>query len=324
MDARGRLASHNARVLRHVQKEAVAGHVPRRAAPFAVKGAAVAVLILLVAAPDTARCDWTLGADAQARHDNNVGNADYPADKVEDSVIGAHLSLYQVMAVGEGYTLSAGGDLGGETFHRIEGLSNASLGAGLALKKKWGLGALAPWIRAGAWIGRSDYRDNYRNASIYRATLAAGRRIDDQWNLWIDYAFERRAANTQEQQEPGISGDAYSQESHRVTANVEYALNETVSLDASLSVRRGDVVSTTLSEYGIYDAARAIAEDPAFGPDAYAYKLFGTTYGFRVGVSYSVTPHTLLECGFQRFDTRAEGGNGYTKSMPQISWSYRY
>lgn len=282
------------------------------------------VLTVLGVAPNTARSDWTLGADAEWHHDNNVGNAENPADIIEDSIVGGHLSMYQVMALGEGYSLSAGGDLRGETFHRLDGLSSASLGAGLTLKKKWGLGAFAPWIRAGASITRSDYRENYRNASIYLATVALGRRIDERWNLWADYAFERRSAATQEQQEPGVSGDAYSEVSHRVTANVEYALNEVVFLDADLSVRSGDIVSTTLSEYRIYDAARAIAEDPAFGPDAYAYKLIGTTYGFRVGINYSPTPHTLVECGFQRFDTRAEGGNGYTKSMPEISWSYRY
>jgi hypothetical protein len=311
-------------VLRHLQRDVRAGAVPQLGQTSAAAWSALVVLIALGAAPDTARGDWTVGADAEARHDDNVGNAAYPADIIEDSIVGGHLSLYQVVPLGEGYTVSAGGDLSGETFHRLDGLNNASLGGALALKKKWGLGAFAPWIRVGASIARSDYRDDYRNAAIYRATLTAGRRIDDHWNLWADYAFERRAAATQEQQEPGISGDAFSQKSHRLAANIEYALNEALSLGANVSVRHGDIVTTTLSEYRIYDAARAIAEDPAFGPDAYAYRLIGTTYGFRVGINYSPTPHTLIECGFQRFDTRADGGNGYTKSMPEISWNYRY
>jgi hypothetical protein len=285
---------------------------------------AAAVLVLLAAVPDTARSDWTPGVDARVRHDDNVGNAAYPGDFIDDTIIGGHVSLYQVVACGDGYSVSAGADLDGETFHRLDGLTNASLGGGLSLRKKWGLGAFTPWIRAGASFTRSDYRDDYRNASIYRATLAAGRRIDQQWNLWADYSFERRAAATQEQQEPGISGDAYTQQSHRISGNVEYALNEVLTLDAGLSVRHGDIVTTTLSEYRVYDAARAIAEDPAFGPDAYAYRLVGTTYSFRVGLDYSPTPHTLIQCGFQRFDTRAGGGNGYTKSVPEISWSYRY
>lgn len=258
------------------------------------------------------------------RHDNNVGNAQYYDDIIADTIIGARLSLFQLYPIGEGYSLSVSADLSGESFHRLTGLNNATIDGAVALKKKWGLGAFAPWIRAGMSIARSDYDDNYRNASIYRVTLAAGRRIDERWNLWAEYAFERQAAATQEQEEPGISGDAFSQDGSRIAAHVEYSLNETMFLNLVLSVRHGDVVSTTLSEDRIYPAARAIADDPTFGPDAYAYKLTGTTYGFRVGINYSPTPHSLLECGFQRWDTQAEGSDGYTKSIPQISWSYRF
>jgi len=69
---------------------------------------------------------------------------------------------------------------------------------------------------------------------------------------------------------------------------------------------------------------RALAEDPAFGPEAYAYKLTGTTYGFRVGVNYAPTPHSLLGLGFERLNTHADGGNSYTKSVPEITWDYRF
>lgn len=285
---------------------------------------AIVALALLGATPYTARSDWTLGTEAHVLHDNNVGNGESSPDILEDTIVGGRLSLFQLFALGEGYSLSVGGDLSGESFHRFDGLSNASVGGTLALKKKWGLGAFAPWVRAGVSIARSDYEDNYRNASIYRAALAAGRRIDERWNLWADYAFERRAAATQAQQVAGISGDAYSQDGRSVSANVEYALNETTFLSLSVSARHGDVVSTTVNEDRIYASSRAIAADPAFGPDAYAYKLIGTTYGFMLGINYSPTPHTLLECGFQRLDTQAEGGNGYTKSMPEITWSYRF
>jgi len=68
----------------------------------------------------------------------------------------------------------------------------------------------------------------------------------------------------------------------------------------------------------------AIADAPTFGPDAYAYKLTGTTMGLRVGTKYSPTPHSLLGCGFLRLDTRAQGGNNYTKSMPEITFDYRF
>jgi hypothetical protein len=73
-----------------------------------------------------------------------------------------------------------------------------------------------------------------------------------------------------------------------------------------------------------YGAARALAEDPAFGAEDYAYKLTGTTYGFRLGINYSPTAHSLLGLGFERLDTHADGGNRYTKSIPEITWVYRF
>ncbi|MEP6886171.1 MAG: hypothetical protein ABJC66_15600 [Gammaproteobacteria bacterium] len=256
------------------------------------------------------------------RHDTNVGNAQPTSDIVPDTVIGARVSIFQQFPLSGGYSVTVGGDLSGESFHRLDGLNNASLQGVFSLKKKWGLGAFAPWARIGASAGRVDYRDGYRNAWLYRATLASGRRIDERWNLWADYAYERRAAKAQEELVPGISGDAYSQDSHTLGANLEFAVNERISLTLRLLGRHGDVVSTSEPRENIYYAARALAEDPAFGPEDYAYRLVGTTYGFRIGVSYSPTVHSLLGFGFQRLDTHAQDENHYMKSVPEITWDY--
>jgi hypothetical protein len=281
-----------------------------------------AAVMILGAEPYAAHGDWTLAAEAALRHDNNVGNAQYPSDITADSAIRARLSIFQLFPIDEYYSVTLGGDLGGESFHRFTGLDNASLEFVAALKKKWALGAFAPWARAGVAVGRSSYDDSYRNAWVYRATIASGRRIDERWNLWADYAYERRAARAQAQEVPGLSGDAYSQDSHNVAVNLEYSLRERVFLGLSLLGRRGDVVSTTAPSGRIFFASRALAEDPAFGADEYAYRLFGTTYGLRAQIHYSPTSHSLLGLGFTRLDTHAEGGNNYTKSMPEITWNY--
>jgi hypothetical protein len=282
------------------------------------------MLIVLAAMPYSARSDWTLGADASVRHDNNVGNAQLRSDIVPDSIIGARLSIFQLFPLGDSYSVTLGGDLGGESFHRLTGLNNVSADGVFALKKKWGLGAFAPWARAGVTAARFSYDDSYRNAWDYHATVASGRRLDARWNLWAEYAFERRAARTQEQEVPGFSGDAYSENSHNLGINLEYSLSERAFLALGLIGRHGDVVSTASPGPKVFYAAQALAEDPAFGPDFYAYKLTGTTYGFRVGLSYAATPHSLLGCEFVRFDTHADGGNNYTKSVPEITWDYRF
>jgi hypothetical protein len=305
-------------VRRHMQRDAL-GH-----ASAATLGA-YAAFVLLGTVPLAAHGDWTLGAEAGVRHDDNVGNAQFSPDIVADTLINARVSIARVFPLDDGYSMTVGGDLGGESYHRLTGLNNVSLNGAIALKKKWGLGALAPWARAAVSVARSSYDDSYRNAWDYRATLASGRRFDERWNFWADYTYENRAASPQEEEVPGLSGDAYSQVSHSLGIKLEYSLMESTYLDLGLLARHGDVISTTLQPNAtVYYASSALADDPAFGPNAYAYKLTGTTYGYRVGLSFSPTVHSLLGCGFERFETHADGGNDYAKSIVDVTWNYRY
>ena len=306
-----------------MHRDSPADHARVRGHVFAATPGAFATLIVLGSTPFLAHGDWNLGAEAALRHDDNVGNAQSRADIIADTTASVRLSIFQLFPLGESYSVTVGGDLGGEAFHKLTGLNNVSLEGVLQLKKKWGLGAFAPWARAGVSVGRSSHEDSYRNAWDYRATLAAGRRMDERWNLWIEYAFEDRAATPQTRVDPELSGDAYSQTSHNVAANAEYSLNESTFLALGLSGRRGDVVSTTSENDKTYYSSRALAEDPAFGPDAYAYKLTGTTFGFQLGINFSPTAHSLLGLGFERFDTHANGGNNYARSVVQITWDYR-
>jgi hypothetical protein len=265
-----------------------------------------------------------VGAEAGVRHDDNVGNAQFSSDRTADTIIDARLSIVQLIPLGESYSMTVGADVSGESYFHITGLNNGSVEGVLALKRKWGLGAFAPWARAGISVARSSYADSYRNAWIYHATLASGRRIDERWNVWADYGYERRAASTQPEEVPGLSGDAFSETSHKAALHVEYSLNESAFLTVTFLGRHGDVVSTTMPGANLYYDAHALAEDPAFGPEAYAYRLTGTTYGFRAGVNFTPTAHSLLGVGFARFDTRADGGTDYTKSIPQITWNYSF
>ncbi|MEA3152265.1 MAG: hypothetical protein QOD56_3204 [Gammaproteobacteria bacterium] len=285
-------------------------------------GIAGAALLLLLS--PMAHGDWNVGADLRWRHDDNVGNAGYAADIVADSVISATLAASRFVPLGEGYSLNAAADLSGEYYDRIHGLNNAGLGGTLALKRKWGLGPYAPWVRLGVSVAHTDYEDDYRNASIYCAAAAAGRRIDDRWNFLAEYTFERRHASSRPEDVPGLSGDAFSQTSHNVALTAHFASSENTYLTAGLILRRGDVVSTTRGNLSLFSASRALADDPAFGPEAYAYRLMATSVGWKVGIHYAPAPHHSIGLGFLRLDTHASGDNDYMKSMPEITWNYSF
>lgn len=280
-------------------------------------------LIAMSTMPVAALADWSVSAAAQARYDDNVGNAQNYGDKVSDEIFGATLSAFQTLSLSDAYSLSAGGDLSGEWFDHLNGLRNAALDGVLSLKRKWGLGAFAPWGRASLSVGRSEFDDSYRDFTAYRAALAAGKRINPRLNLWVEYSFEHHAAAAGENVEPGIAADAFTQNGHRFAASMEYAASAKVFLSLSAFARRGDVVSTVQSDEAIYPRARAIEEDPALGEDAYAYRVIGNTYGVRAGVGYAVTEHSLLGFAYLRALTYAQGTD-YTKSVTEINWSYRY
>jgi hypothetical protein len=284
---------------------------------------ALAALIALGMLPAAANADWALSAAAQARYDDNVGNAQNYDDQVSDEIIGASLSAYQVLPLSSGWLLTAGGDLSGEWFDHLSGLRNASVAGLLSIKRKWGWGAFAPWARASVSVGRSEFDASYRDFTAYRMLLAAGKRYDERWNLWVEYSFEHRAAAAGENVEPGISANAFTLNGHRLAVSVEYSVSSKLHIDLGLFGRRGDVVSTVQSDEAIYAGARAVEEDPALGADAYAYRVIGNTYGLRPGVSYALTERSLLNLAYLRARTYAQSAD-YMKSVTELAWGYRF
>jgi hypothetical protein len=285
--------------------------------------ASLSAFLVFCAASHTARGDWIFATSAAMNHDDNVGNAQNYASVVADSSASAGASLLQLISIADGFSLSAGGDLSGQLYERLSGLNNASVDGVLSLKKKWGLGAFAAWTRAGISVGRTDYADRYRDATLYRASVEAGKRLDERWNVWAKYAFERRRAEPVEYGIYEAPSDVFSQLGRSVKAGVEYQWSERISLSLGSLLRHGDVVSTSQPGPYIFAYSKAVAPDPTFGPGAYAYRLDGTTFGARVGVDYALTVHSLIGCGFQRLETHARGGNNYTDSLTELTWTYR-
>jgi hypothetical protein len=278
----------------------------------------------MFAPPSIAYGDWAIATAASLRYDNNVGNAQTYGDKISDTIAAARLSLFEVIPLGENYSLAAGGKVAAEDYDRLTGLRNATFDVALSLKRKWGLGAFAPWARAELSLGRSNYDDGYRDATIYRAGLEFGKRLDERWNWWAQYGFERRTAAAGENVIPGTPSDAFSQVGQSASVNLQYLLTERIFIRVGSLWRRGDIVSSNSHGGYLYLAARAVEEDPTFGPNAYAYKLPGTTYQAGVALEYSLTAHSVIGCGFQHLETHAEGGNDYAKSISDITWSYRF
>jgi hypothetical protein len=284
----------------------------------------LAFSISLAGLPCLARAEWLIDSEVRWRYEDNVGDAASNADAVGDSITAATLSASRFFPAASGYSMNVGAQLDGERYDRLHGLSNASVGGVMSLRKKWGLGAYAPWALLNGSIGRTNYQDSYRNASVYRAGMSAGRRLNERWNVSIDWTYEQRKVASVPEEEPGVSADAFSQASHTFDLNAQFAATATVFFNATIIYRHGEMTSTVLDEDTVIAGARAQADDHAFGPEAYAYRLLANTWGFRASLGYAPTPHHSFSVGLTRYDAHADGGAAYTKSTPAILWDYRF
>ncbi len=223
-----------------------------------------------------------------------------------------------------GNSINFSADVKGEAFDRYTGLNNVSLGAALAFRKKWALGAYAPWTALSLSSAHLNYSNNIRNGWKHQIALRGGKRIHERLDIRAEYMYERRTANSLPPDQPGISGDVFSLNSQNVMLNAEYLLDENTFLTGGVLYRRGDVVASTSETPQIISASSAIAADPVFGPTFYAYKMDGTTHGLNVDLNYSMTTHSLLRASISRLITHTTGDNNYAKTIQMISWNYNY
>jgi hypothetical protein len=279
---------------------------------------------LLLCVSPAVLAEWVGNADVGIRHDSNINNAQVRDNIVSISVLSAGVSETGFFPLENGSSLSITGETRGEAFDHYTGLNNASLGAEFSFRKKWALGAYAPWTGLSLSSTYFNFANNVRNGWRNQIALRGGKRIFEQWDVRAEYMAERRTADALQPDQPGISGDVFSQTSRTITLNAEYTLNDTTFLMFGSLLRHGDVVASTMETQKIILSSQAIAVDPVFGPGFYAYRMTGTTYGLNADINFAVTPSSVLRASISRQLTHTQGDNNYGKSVQMLSWNYNF
>jgi hypothetical protein len=270
--------------------------------------------------------EWSTRAEVGVRHDTNINNSPFASDILRDRATSATVSTGTSFPLGVGEDLALRGEFQSEVFDRYKGVSNRSLGAQLTWWKKWGLGAYAPWTGVELSSTRLNFNSSIRNSWRHQLTPGIGQRLSEQWNLRGDYQLEWRTAKSLEPDQPGLSGDVFSQTSQNLILNAEYTWNDKLQLAFGYLIRRGDVVATVQEHPGtnIVESSKAIALDPVFGDEFYTYRLTGTTQGPSLIASIMLSPKWLMKLSMQNLVTHAAGGNAYRKSTTAVSWRYDF
>lgn len=281
-------------------------------------------VIFLFCVSPVALAEWVGNTEVGVRHDSNINNAQLDNDIAGVSSLNAGIAATGFFALENGNSLSITGESKAEAFNHHTGLNNVSLGAAFALRKKWALGAYAPWTGLSLSSAHSNYANNIRNGWRDQIAIRGGKRIFERWDVRAEYMIERRTANTLPPDQPGVSGDVFSQSSRAMALNAEYTWSDCMFFTFGGLLRHGDVVASSRETTKIISSSKAIALDPVFGPHFYAYRMNGTTYGLNIEMNLALTPSSLLRASISRQVTHTEGDNNYAKSVQMLSWNYNF
>jgi hypothetical protein len=283
---------------------------------------ACALLVAGISAPATA--EWLLDADAGVLYDSNLNRAHKSADVRADGAftLNAAGGSYYALSGADGLTLTANGR--SEIYHRFHGLNLLSLGGTALYRHKFGLGYAAPWIVLAASASHDNYRDNIRDSDRAELRAELGKRFTESFDAAFGGRVERRYAKTDAPVVPGISGKVFDLRGRSAYVRAGYAVSDQLLLGVELAVRRGDVVATTRRDFQIFVVSDAIAPDPTFGSDFFAYRLCGTTDTAKLTASWALDNRSSLNLAYADERTDATGGIIYRSHSANLVFAWRY
>ncbi len=280
--------------------------------------------LVLWAAVAPVHAEWLIDIDAGALYDNNLTRAQDPVDIRADGAGTIAIAARSLIAVGGFDSVTLGAEARAEAYNRYHGIDNVAIGGDAVYRHKFGLGFDAPWVIASATGSYNDYKDNLRDGGRFALRAAVGKRFDEAADASVGVFYDRRYAPNGEPVVPDISGKVFNLRGRGAYVTAGYALTEQLLLGATASVRRGDVVSTTSPGDEIFAATDAIALDPAFGDNLYAYRLQGTTRTATVTASWALSDRSSINLLYADERTRVGYDLDYRSHAVNLTFAYRY
>jgi hypothetical protein len=271
-----------------------------------------------------ANAEWLFDADVGLAYDDNVNRAFAASDIRADSSIALSAAggWFMALSGSDGLTLTA--DARGERFDRFDGLGFVSLGGTALYRHKLGLGFAAPWLLFSASAAHDNYRSDIRDSSRVQLRAELGKRFTEAFDAAFGARAERRYARNEEAVVPGISGKVFDLRARSIYARAGYAVNDRLLLGLDVSARRGDVVATTRRDFQIFVVSDAIAPDPTFGPDFFAYRLRGTTDAAKLTASWALDDRSSVNFAYVDERTDAAGGVVYRSHAASLVFAWHY
>jgi hypothetical protein len=272
---------------------------------------------------------WLDEVGIELRFDDNITRAQLDEDIKSDAVLDVSAAGGMGYQLTDNSRLSLTLSLLASAYRNYPGLNNLNAGLDLTYRWKFGFGPYVPELHLSGGATRLQYNDSMRNGWLYAGTIGLSKRLSDQAGLRIAYQVEQRKSDTVAAPIfipflPPIAADVFDLTSRNLSFGGEYSFHPDYVLSASYTIRDGDIVSTTLRNIPILLASNALAEDPVFGPERFAYKMQARTNSVSLGVSRVIGRQTSFTVGYAHHVSRAEGGINYKSNLVRATYLYQF
>ena len=263
-------------------------------------------------------------------YDDNIGRAEADSDILDDNIIAlsGSFNLPQVLNARAGLLHTLRLEYAGNT--DWEDLSAFTASAASTFRFRPGAAFSAPWYEAQLAAALLQHRDSdIRDGAQVRVNLALGSNLTDRLIGRIGYRYELRRAWEE---------DVFDLDSHRFSGNVDYVINERVTLYGTLAWQTGEVVSTSTPRPQMLNASEARHLDEAlserasslipvgnfFLGDRVAYRIDADTLTGEIGLNLALSQKLAMDFSALHFRAYGDGDNDYDGLQLRAGLLYRF
>ena len=254
-----------------------------------------AAVVLLFFHTDSALADWIRDLRGEVSYDDNLSNSDRGADQRADFAFAGQARFGRFWTnASDALRLAVTADLDARAFARYQDFNRVLLGSSASLRYRFGLGAMAPFVRIEGGGGYADFEQNLQDGWRYRAAFTIGKRMTDRLAIDASYIFENI----------GGSIRLFDRRSNSFALAASFDLTEKTQLTAFYEFRDGEVVSYAVPPRpDLLALSNANRDVSTFGPIYEAYNLDAVTHTFAFGISKALTQSVSVNVRYEWLET---------------------
>lgn len=262
---------------------------------------------------------FVVDGDLTVVSDSNLSRGDRERDRLDDVSVQASAGLALRLSPGFRSALNLRAYAEAERFETIRSLDRTSVGGQAIFRGQTRLGYTAPVYQFIAGVQSDDHEVDQRDSTVYSVQAFVQRRLTDalMGSLGVE-AQERKS-----------DGTVFDAEQGRVFANLDYAVNDALSLYGVYSFAHGDTFSSAQLSfcngiaandiYGLVSASEELELDQAFNDEFcgtwIAYRLRADTHSLVAGINRGFGHNFSADLSVQQVEVNAEGDNNYSRTI---------